>query len=64
MEEDSGIHIGDGKSEFSLIIEIKRADTGAIEHHELIGKVQDNGSYTLGSGTSGGNGRSDGTDRG
>ena len=41
-------------SEIRLTLEITRAATGKTETVELVGRVQDNGSDTLGSGTASG----------
>jgi hypothetical protein len=51
----------EGNVEFTL--EIKRAATGKIETYQLVGRLEENGSNTLGGGASGSNERSNGPDR-
>jgi len=52
------------EAEVEFTIEVKRAETGKVETYQVIGRIADNGSNTLGSGLAGSNGRSDGPDRG
>jgi hypothetical protein len=51
------------ETEVEFTIEIKRAATGKTETYKVTGRLENNGSNTLGSGIAGSNKRGDGTDR-
>jgi hypothetical protein len=51
------------ETQVEFTIEIKRAATGKTETYQVTGRLEDNGSNTLGGGLAGSNERSDGPDR-